>query len=72
MPESEETLREREGSRAHHNENIRRRMRTNYHQGFLDGRDGTNSDCDRCKGKIAMTDVQGHYSGECAHCRGVE
>jgi len=28
--------------------------------------------CDKCKGKITMTDVEGHYSGVCAHCRGDE
>ena len=26
-------------------------------------------DCDTCKGKIGYTDVEGHYTGKCAHCR---
>ena len=26
--------------------------------------------CDKCKGKIGDMDVEGHYSGVCAHCRG--
>ena len=25
--------------------------------------------CEDCKGRIAMTDVEGHYSGVCASCR---
>jgi|TARA_B100001245_G_C22875895_1_gene421237 hypothetical protein len=28
--------------------------------------------CSKCKGKIAMTDVEGHYRGECNYCRGAE
>ena len=26
-------------------------------------------DCTSCGGKLALTDVEGHYSGKCAHCR---
>ena len=26
-------------------------------------------DCTDCGDKIALTDVEGHYSGRCAHCR---
>ena len=25
--------------------------------------------CEECKNRIDDTDVEGHYSGECAHCR---
>ena len=28
--------------------------------------------CEQCKGKIGDMDVEGHYSGVCAHCRGDE
>jgi hypothetical protein len=28
--------------------------------------------CDKCLGKIGDTDVEGQYSGICAHCRGDE
>ena len=28
--------------------------------------------CDKCKGVIGEHDVEGHYSGVCAHCRGDE
>ena len=31
-----------------------------------------NEDCTACGDKIALTDVEGHYSGRCKHCRGVE
>ena len=26
--------------------------------------------CEDCKGTIALTDVEGHYSGQCRACRG--
>ena len=26
-------------------------------------------DCTSCGGKLALTDVEAHYSGKCAHCR---
>ena len=32
---------------------------------------GDSNECDRCKGDIGMMDVEGHYSGRCAHCRKV-